>query len=429
MKRILSYLFLFFGVWGWGQEYDLNALYQMADTANLSIVNTRLDIAANREQKNIFLSSRLPQVSAVADYRYNAIIPGQIVPADFFGGPPGTFAEVKFGVPFNLSNTIQVNQFLYNSQLNYGLAALAINAQIVEIQQQVVKQDVRFQIASAYFNVQAINQQLAFLDKNVANMNALIKNMEVLFANGMVIPTEIDKLKINKINITNGIFKLENTRKQLLQLIGILVGFGEGKEITLVKDEAITKPMLIEYNEVVRPEIQLLRAQKQMNIEEYKGTKMAYYPNLSFYSALNYNYNLKGNFRTGIPSAFLGLRLDWELFDGNEKKNKLKMNLITREKLENQERLASQQLNLVTDNAKREIAVQTANLAMNQEQLVLAERLYEVSKKQFSGGTISTNELLQAETSVQQAQSNIVSSYLQLRLAELSLLKSISQLK
>ncbi|MFN5888168.1 MAG: TolC family protein, partial [Flavobacteriales bacterium] len=247
--------------------------------------------------------------------------------------------------------------------------------------------------------------------------------------NGMVIPTEIDKLKINKINITNGIFKLENTRKQLLQLIGILVGFGEGKEITLVKDEAITKPMLIEYNEVVRPEIQLLRAQKQMNIEEYKGTKMAYYPNLSFYSALNYNYNLKGNFRTGIPSAFLGLRLDWELFDGNEKKNKLKMNLITREKLENQERLASQQLNLVTDNAKREIAVQTANLAMNQEQLVLAERLYEVSKKQFSGGTISTNELLQAETSVQQAQSNIVSSYLQLRLAELSLLKSISQLK
>ena len=208
MKRILSYLFLFFGVWGWGQEYDLNALYQMADTANLSIVNTRLDIAANREQKNIFLSSRLPQVSAVADYRYNAIIPGQIVPADFFGGPPGTFAEVKFGVPFNLSNTIQVNQFLYNSQLNYGLAALAINAQIVEIQQQVVKQDVRFQIASAYFNVQAINQQLAFLDKNVANMNALIKNMEVLFANGMVIPTEIDKLKINKINITNGIFKL-----------------------------------------------------------------------------------------------------------------------------------------------------------------------------------------------------------------------------
>ena len=59
MKRILSYLFLFFWVWGWGQEYDLKALYQMAETANLSIVNTRLDIAANREQKNIFLSSRV----------------------------------------------------------------------------------------------------------------------------------------------------------------------------------------------------------------------------------------------------------------------------------------------------------------------------------------------------------------------------------
>lgn len=429
--KFIAFLFFFISVWGWGQEYDLNALFQMADTANISIINSRLDIEANREQKNIFLSSRLPQVSAIADYRYNVVIPGQIIPADFFGGPPGTFAQVKFGVPFNLSNTIQLNQFLYNSQLNYGLAALSINAQIVEIQQQVVKQDVRFQIASAYFNIQAIDQQLAFLDKNLANMNSLIKNMEIMNANGMVIPTEIDKLKINTINITNAIFKISNTRKQLLQLLGILIGIVDGREIKLTKDEVISKPLLVEYSEINRPEIQLIQAQKQMNIEEYKGIKMAYYPNLSFYTAFNYNYNIKpqNNFSTGIPSAFLGLRLDWELFDGNEKKNKMKMNLITREKIENQEKLVKQQLSFVTDNAKREIDVQTANLAMNKEQLMLAERLFEVSKKQFAGGTISTNELLQAETNVQQAQSSIVGSYLQLRLAELSLLKSISQLK
>lgn len=158
---------------------------------------------------------------------------------------------------------------------------------------------------------------------------------------------------------------------------------------------------------------------------------MAYLPTLSFYAAANYNYNLKpeNNFRTGIPSAFLGLHLDWTLFDGLEKRNKLKVNAYNREKIANQEMLAKQQLTLATDNARREVTLQTANLSLNQEQLTLAERINEVSKAQFNAGTISTNELLQSDNGLQLAQANLVSAYLSLRQAELAYLKSISQLK
>ena len=135
------------------------------------------------------------------------------------------------------------------------------------------------------------------------------------------------------------------------------------------------------------------------------------------------------NFRTGIPSAFLGLRLDWTLFDGFEKKNKLKVNTYNKEKIQNQELLTTQQLNLATANAKREAELQTANLEMNKEQLKLSERVYDAAKAQFKAGTISTNELLQADNGLQQAQSSLVGAYLSLRQAELSYLKSISQLK
>ena len=168
-----------------------------------------------------------------------------------------------------------------------------------------------------------------------------------------------------------------------------------------------------------------------MNIEERKGTYMAYLPTLSLYAAYNYNYNMKpeSNFSTGIPSAFLGLRLDWTLFDGFEKQNKLKVNAYNKEKIANQEQLAIQQLNLSTENARREVELQTANLEMNKEQLILSERVYQSAKAQFSAGTISTNELLQADNGLQQAQSTLVGSYLALRQAELSYLKSISQLK
>jgi len=431
MNKAVLFLFLFLSTWSTAQVYSLTDLLKMADTANLSLKNARIEISANENQRKAFLASQYPKITATGDYRYNAIIPGQIVPADFFGGPPGTFAEVKFGVPYTLSNTVQLTQFIFNPQLNYGLNALAINAQIVEIQEKITFQEVHYQVSNTFFALQAVNQQLAYLQKNEKNMDELIHNMELMQQQGLIIPTEVDKLKINRNSVTNGIIKLENTRLQLNQLLSILVGFPEGKTLTIASDEIISNPTITEQTNALRPELELIQLQKQMNVEERKGTYMAYLPTLSFYGAYNYNYNMKpeDDFRTGIPSAFLGLRLDWTLFDGFEKKNKLKVNAYNKEKIQNQELLATQQLNLATANAKREAELQTANLEMNKEQLRLSERVYDAAKAQFKAGTISTNELLQADNGLQQAQSSLVGAYLSLRQAELSYLKSISQLK
>ena len=431
MNKAVLFLFLFLISWASAQEYSLSDLLKMADTANVTLKNARLDIASNLNQRKAFLASQYPKITASGDYRYNAIIPGQIVPADFFGGPPGTFAEVKFGVPINLSNTVQLTQFLFNPQLNYGLNALAINAQVVQVQEKIAYQEVHYQVSNTFFALQAINQQLAYLQKNEKNMDELIRNMELMLQQGLIIPTELDKLKINRNSITNGIIKLENTRLQLNQLLSILVGFPEGTELSIATDEIISNPTVTESTTGLRPELELIQLQKQMNIEERKGTYMAYLPTLSWYAAYNYNYNMKpeNDFRTGIPSAFLGLRLEWTLFDGFEKKNKLKVNAYNKEKLQNQEVLATQQMNLATANAKREAELQTANLEINKEQLKLSERVYDAAKAQFKAGTISTNELLQADNGLQQAQSSLVGAYLSLRQAELSYLKSISQLK
>jgi len=217
----------------------------------------------------------------------------------------------------------------------------------------------------------------------------------------------------------------------LKQLLSILVGFPEGKTLTIASDEIISNPTITEQTNALRPELELIQLQKEMNVEERKGTYMAYLPTLSFYGAYNYNYNMKpaDDIRIGISSAFLGLRLDWTLFDGFEKHNKIKMNAMNKEKLETQEQLVTNQMNLATQNAEREITLQTSNLSLSQEQLRLSQKVFETSEAQFKAGTIGTNELLQSENALEQAQSNVVSAYLQLRQAELSFLKSISSIK
>lgn len=409
---------------------DLATCLKMADTANLTIRNARLDVLMNGKQKDAYLAARLPKITASGDYKYNAIIPGQVVPAAFFGGTPGTYATVQFGVPFNLSNTVQLSQILYNPQVNYGLRALDINQKVVEIQQRLTEQQVKQEVASTFFNLQAISKQLSFINGNILSMDKLIHNTEAMNREGLLVLTEVDKLKINRLSLVNSQQTLAANKIQLETLLRILIGLDANTNVSLVADELVEKSILVDESTISRPEMELIEAQKQMNMEERKGTSMAYLPSLSFYAAYNYTYNMKpaDDFRTGIESAFIGLRLDWTLFDGLEKFNKQKVNAINREKLENQADLAKQQLELVSSNAKKQIEIQLNALAIAKEQLQLAQRVYQQTEAQFNQGTVSSNELITADNSLQQAQTNVVAAYVQLRQAELAYLKSIGNI-
>ncbi len=413
------------------QTLDLETCFKMADSANITLRNSRLDIQINQKQKNAYLASRYPKITATGDYKYNAIIPGQVVPGAFFGGAPGTYTTVQFGVPYNLSNTVQLTQILYNPLVNYGLSALDINQKIVEIQNQLTTQEVRQQVASTFFNLQAVGRQILFVEGNIKNMDKLIANLEKTYEQGLVIGTDVDKLKISRLSLLNNQQSLNATKFQLESLLRILIGLKNDAPISLLSDEMIEKSILIDKATISRPELLLIQSQQEMNIEERKGTSMSYLPNLSFYGSYNYTYNMKpaDDFRKGINSAFIGLRLDWTLFDGFEKYNKQKMNLMNKDKLNNQLDLTTQQLNLQTENAKNQIEIQTSSLNIAKEQLVLATRVYDQSTAQYNLGTISTNELIQADNGLQQAQTNVVAAYIQLRQAELTFLRSIGNIK
>ncbi|MCX6192853.1 MAG: TolC family protein [Flavobacteriia bacterium] len=413
------------------QVLDLATCLKMADTANTNIRNARLDIDVNAIQKKVYLASRLPKLTATGDYRYNAIIAGQVVPAEFFGGPPGTYSTVKFGVPYNLSNSIQLTQILYNPQLNYGFAALDINQKIVAAQERLMQQDIKQQVSSTYFNLQAIVKQLEFVESNIANLTKLIANLQKSYELGLVIETEVDKLKISRLTLLNTKLSTEATKTQLSSLLKILIGINSDGELSLVSDEMMENTILVDQNNINHPELELMAAQKEMNAEERKGTKMAYLPSVSFYASYNYAYNIKpkDDFRTGINSAFLGLHLDWTLFDGFEKYNKQKMNALNKDKLENQEALLTKQLALLSETAKNQIDVQASSLETAKEQLGLANKVYVQTQAQFTAGTISSNELIQADNGLQQAQTNVVAAYIQLRQAELAYLRSIGSIK
>jgi outer membrane protein TolC len=433
MKKVLSLgcLLFFYGTTTLAQQYDLATCLRMAETANAQIRSAQLDVAINESQRAAYLSTRLPSLNFTGDYKYNAIIPGQVVPAQFFGGQPGTFAEVKFGVPIVLSNTLQLNQILFNSQVNYGLAALRINSDIVKIKRDMTIQEVKYQVANTFFVLQGMYEQLKFIQSNITYTNQMLKNMDLLVAQGMMVQTEADKMRINRLNLENTEANLQATKSQLEEILKILIGLETKAPLALKTDQMVQQTILVDQNAANLFSLQLLEQQKRMAQEEAKGIQMGYLPNLNLYGIYQYNVNMnpETDFRTGIDGAFVGLRLDWNLFDGLDKHHKAAVNALKQEQLASQTALVEQQLQQQIAQNKRMIDVKVASLELAKEQLKLAEAVHQNANLKFTEGLIGTNDLLQAQAGLEQAQTGVVAAYVALRQAELEYLKSNGNIK
>ena len=433
--RIKSKLILlasvFIGFQTYSQTLDLETCLKMADTANLSLKNARLDIASNQNQISAYKASLLPKVNFTGDYRYYPVIPGSLFPAEFSGGKPGTYTVVQFGVPYNFANTVQLNQTIYNPLLSSGLNSLKVNQKIVELQSKLTSQNTQYQVYQTFFNLQAISKQLAFVESNLKNTDKLIANVNAFISQKMMLSVEADKLNVNRLNLVNQQQKLNSTKDQLEYLLKILIGMDASEKIELVAEGLIEKTILIDKAERQNTELEIINAQTELNQLEKSGLKMAYLPTFSFYAAYSYGYNMRPetNFSKGINSSFIGVRIDWTLFDGFEKHNKAKVNRIQSEKLNNQFELMDQQLAMATENAKKQVEIQMNSLIIAKEQLVLSEKIYNQVEASFKEGIVSSNDIIKAENDLNQSQTNVISSYVQLRQAELDLLKSTGNLK
>jgi outer membrane protein TolC len=430
-NRLLFLLVSLVSLTGKAQVLNLEQCLKMADTANVVIRNARIDIAMSASQIDAYQSALLPKIFYAGDYRYNAVIPGQLIPGQIAGGAPGTYVAVQFGVPVNISNTVQLNQVLYNPQLNAAIKTLRINQEVSEIQAGLTEQNVKYQLIQTYYNLQAIHKQLAFVQENSSNMDKMIANMKAMVEQKMVIATELDKLNITRLTLKNQEQTLISTKEKTENYLKLMIGKTINDKVEFQQEGAVQRSILSEIKSVNAREIQLLQAQQRLNIVERKGILMSYLPVLSMYGTYLYSYNYRpeNKFGKGIDGALVGLKLDWTLFDGFEKHHKSKVNLLQRAKIESQLDYSKKQLDVSIINANKQVEIQAQSLQISQDQLVLAEKIQKQAKFSFEQGVISSNDLLKSENDLYQAQTNVVVAFVQLRQAELEVLKLTGNIK
>jgi outer membrane protein TolC len=255
----------------------------------------------------------------------------------------------------------------------------------------------------------------------------------VQYQNGLIKKLDLDRLKVSKTNLQTDIDNLETAHQQQINRLKFYMNLPLSQEISLDTTMNKTGGLLSISKEVNlfqnRTEYQLINKQQDLYHLELKNVRAGYFPTLAGFASYNTmamrsEFNFFDGGKPWFQTNVVGLRLNLPIFDGLEKRAKAQRSKLHLAKVENEAALLEQSITMDIINANAKLINSRKALNAQQENRLLAEDVYTQTQFQYKEGLASMTDLLNAETSMRDAQSNYIKALVESLIADLELQKA-----
>ena len=401
---------------------------------NLSLETKRNDILKGKHTLSENRAKLLPQITATASFNDNFNPPVSVTDGSAYGNP----YNVTHTLQYNASAGLQLQMPLYNQTVYTALSIARTMDEINGLSYEKAREDLMMQIAQMYYLGQSTSEQIAIVKENIRRLEELRDITTAFFDNGMAMEVDVKRVNINLENLQVQYDNAVSMLTQQLNLLKYVMDYPAEKEIALtpVDTEHITPVALSGLSENLS-ELQLLRQQGTLAEKQQKMISQGYLPSLSLTGNFMYSAftdKAKNWFHSGpsnhwYNSSGIGLTLRIPVFDGFDKRSKLRKARIDTENVRLTYENTRKNLQTQYLNATNELMNSQRNFTKQKDNYLLAEDVYEVTSDRYREGIASMTEVLQDEMRMSEAQNNYVNAHYNYRMTNLSLLKLTGNLE
>ena len=231
---LFSIVFMFsFNSYGQPQEFSLQEAIDHAIENNRTSKNASRDVDAAIKQKWEAIATGLPQISASISYNNFLKQPVSLVPAEFFGGDPGEFAEIVFGTEQSMNATAVLNQKIFDGSYLVGLQSAKVFLEISRNAKEKTDLEVRKAAINAYGNVLLAEESVSILERNKAVLQKNLDETSKIYENGLAEEEDVEQLKITLAGIESSLNNAKRLKDLAYQMFNITVGLDIDTEIKL----------------------------------------------------------------------------------------------------------------------------------------------------------------------------------------------------
>lgn len=266
---------------------------------------------------------------------------------------------------------------------------------------------------------------------------------KAFFNNGLIEKIDVDRLKVTY----NGLMVEQEKVKRLVDISILLLKFQIGLDIqanltltdklTDLKFDPATQISAEKFDYSKRVEYSVFETQSKLARLDLKRNKFAYLPNAAAYASTSKLYMANdldnaGNFmdnKVWFPMTVVGAKITLPIFSGLQRNARYQQSKLKSMEAENNLTFIKQSIDLELASSLTTLQNASATYAIQKENIQTAEEVVRVAKIKYEQGLGSNLELVTAETSLKEAQTNYYNALFDALVAKIDFDKANGNIK
>ncbi len=450
---------------------DLQGAVDYAIDFNKSLQNSRLEVEKSRRSIWEAIAQGLPQVDGTLDYMsyFNYEMEfnfgGGEVPDFSAEDLQEAFNQTQAVFPFYTTNdvgllaantfyegqlqdmvgptaiilsdqstaTLQVSQLVFSGQYIVGIQTAKLARKISEQSLTYSELNTKEMVINSYYLVLITEESLAIVEQNLLNLQETLAQTETMFRTGMAEQTDVDQIRITVNQLVNARNSLQRNVELNYNLLRFQLGLEANVELELTDhlealfssmqpENALAVPFAIENN----VSYQMMQTQEEINKRLVDLEQWNYAPTIAGF----YNYNKKilvSGFDMN-PNHLVGLNMSVPIFSSGMRKARVDQAKIDYNIVQTNKLILEDQLKLQEKQFKYNLQSSLENYYTQQENVEVAQRVYDSYRRKFEQGMANSLDLTQANSNYLDAESNYLNSIMEVMNAKLQLDKLMNKL-
>ena len=427
---------------GAAQPLSLDRCLEYAFQNNVNVENATIEKRIARTDVGVTKAQGMPQLSADVSYDNNFAIQTQFLPAIFFADDPDNVptdappVPVRFGVPHTGRAGVSLTQMIFDGSYFVGLKAARVYTDLAQKSLDQTKTTTAEQVTKAYYTALVNQERQLLLASNYQRLDSLLRETQLMFENGFAESIDVGRVRVQYNNAQTEL----NNNKRLTEVSYLLLKFQMGmpieQDIVLADkiseiDFSFETEQEEEFAYANRPEYAQLLINQNLTSLDLRNNRVQYLPKLT--ASANFGYNSGVDEFSQITDfqnqwykyGSFGFNLNVPIFDGLRKHNAIQKNKLQLQQLENQSGFLQNQIDLEIVQARVTLENSLEALNVQQENLELAQEIFNVTEIKYQEGVGSNLEVTEAQNALQQAETNYYDALYSALVAQVDLKKAL----
>ncbi len=329
----------------------------------------------------------------------NLELPVTYLPAEAFGGMPGTFKEITTGQQYIGNFNIAPQIDIINAASWAKLKSANINADLANVSNLIVKKSLFESISACYYNIISLQEQTDITQNTLYIADTIVMILQNKYNEGQVRQQDLNDAIINQLSLKDKLNQLNLSLNQQYASLKILCDIPENTTLEIVHKPDYNQTFSL--NQLTNSELEYRSSALKAELakSDLKTSNLSQLPTLSFVMYDSWQQNSTETFfdkdTKWLNAQYIGLRLSMPFPDINKyvlsknaKINK-KMAELNAEHTKLQNNLANSQLDM--DYSKAYSQFNTTKQIYQ-----LKEDNYHMAMNQFKMSILPSDRLLSA---------------------------------